>query len=89
MSLSKSVCEFLKRNCLGLKKFLPPTQSPLVFAASSYEDLSSPWAWVPGVGLTLLTSKTSLLNFYPPHVDVGPSFLHLSLSYQFGSMWFL
>ena len=31
MSLSKSVCGIFKRNCLGILKFLPSTQSPLVF----------------------------------------------------------
>ena len=29
--------------------------------------------WRPGIGLGLLTPKTSLLNFYPPHVDIGPA----------------
>ena len=33
VSLNKSVCRFFKRNCLGLQKFLLPTQSPLIFAA--------------------------------------------------------
>ena len=27
------MCAFLKRNCLGLQKFIPLTQSPLVFAS--------------------------------------------------------
>ena len=44
VSLSKSLREFLKRNCLGLQQFLPPTQSPLMFAARSYGDFSS-WHW--------------------------------------------
>ena len=30
VSLSKSMCGFFKGNCLGLQKFLPLTQSPLV-----------------------------------------------------------
>ena len=34
-SESNSVCEFFKRNCLGLQKFLPPAQSLLVVAATS------------------------------------------------------
>ena len=38
-----------KRNCLGLQKFLPLTQSLLGFAARSCEDLSS-WHWNPGLG---------------------------------------
>ena len=41
MSLSKFMCGFFKGNCLGLQKFLLPTQSLLVFAARIYEDLSS------------------------------------------------
>ena len=48
MSLSKSMCGFFKRNCLGLQKFLPPTQSLLVFATRSYRDLSF-WHWNPGL----------------------------------------
>ena len=32
---------FFKRNCLGLQKFLPPTQSLLGFGARSCGDLSS------------------------------------------------
>ena len=40
---------FFKGNCLRLQKFLPPTQSLLVFVASSYGDLSS-WHWNPGLG---------------------------------------
>ena len=38
---SKSVCGFFKGSCLGLQKFLPPTQSLLDFAARNYENLSS------------------------------------------------
>ena len=44
VSLSKSVCGFFRSNCLGLQKFLPLTQSLLVFAATSYGVLSS-WHW--------------------------------------------
>ena len=50
VGLSKSMCGFLKRNCLGLKKFLPPTQSLLVFVVKSYGVLSS-WQWNPGLGV--------------------------------------
>ena len=32
-----------------------------------------PWAGGPDVGLGLLTYEISLLNFYPPDVDVGPA----------------
>ena len=49
VNLSKSVCGFFKRNCLELPKFLPPTQSLLVFAARNYGNLSS-WHWNPGLG---------------------------------------
>ena len=48
VSLSKCVYGFFKENCLGLQKFLPLTQSPLVFAARSYGDLSS-WHRNPGL----------------------------------------
>ena len=40
---------FFKRTCLGLQKFLPPTQSLMVFAARSCGYLSS-WHWNPGLG---------------------------------------
>ena len=43
------MCGFFKRNCLGLQQFLPPNQSPLVFAARNSGDLSS-WHWNPGLG---------------------------------------
>ena len=75
VSLSKCVYGFFKENCLGLQKFLPLTQSPLVFAARSYGDLSS-WHRNPGLGgvdMGLLAPEISLRNFYPPHMDVGPS----------------
>ena len=36
---NKSECGFFKGNFLELQKFLPPIQSPLVFADSSYGDL--------------------------------------------------
>ena len=45
----ESICAFFKRNCLGLQKFLPPTQSLLVFAVRSCGDLSS-WHWNPQLG---------------------------------------
>ena len=47
VSLSKSVYGLFKRICLGPEQFLPPTQSPLVFADRSYGDLSY---WNPGQG---------------------------------------
>ena len=62
---------------MGLQKFIPLTQSALVFAARNCGDLSS-WRWNPGlggpgVGLGLLAPEISLLNFYLPHMDVGPA----------------
>ena len=79
VNLSKSMCGFFKGNCLGLQNFLLLTQSPLVFAARSYGDLSS-WHWNhglgrAGMGLGLLAPGISLLNIYPPHMNVGPAHL--------------
>ena len=69
------MCGFSKRNFLGLQNFLPPTQSLLVFAARSCGDFLAlePLAVEPRVDLGLLAPKISLLNFYPPHVKVGPA----------------
>ena len=44
VSQSKFLYGFFKGNCLGLKQFLLPSQSLLIFAAISYGDLSS-WHW--------------------------------------------
>ena len=60
---------------LGLQRFLPLTQSLLVFASGSCGDLPS-WhwnsgLWGPGVGLGLLAPKVSLPNVYPPLVVAG------------------
>ena len=33
-----------------------------------------PWAREAGMGLGLLASEIALLNFYTPHVDVGPAY---------------
>ena len=33
-----------------------------------------PWAGETSVGLGLLAPKMSLLNFYPPHMHVGPGY---------------
>ena len=93
VSLNKSVCGFFKGNCLGLHKFLPPTQSLMVFAARSYGDLPS-WHWNPGLW-GLLWGWDSLLLRYP-----SPNFIHptwmwgqpvpcLHPSYRSGWMWFL
>ena len=47
------------------------------------------WVGGPGVGLGLLAPKIYHLNYYLPHVDVGPACLHLHPSHQCGWMWFL
>ena len=67
-SESKSVCEFFKRNCLGLQKFLPPIQSLLLFATRSCGDLSS-WHWNPGLG-SLVWGWDSLLLRYPSWIFI-------------------
>ena len=66
VSLSKSLYGFFKRNCLGLQKFLPLTQSLLVFVARSFGDLPF-WHWNPGLGLVLFAPKISFSSFYPQH----------------------
>ena len=76
MSLSKSLHGLFKRNCLGLQKFPPPTQSPLIFATRSHKDLSFCHC-NPGLGSLVwgwgfLTPKILLPKFYLPHVYVGP-----------------
>ena len=88
VSLCKSVCGLFKRNCLGLLKFLPLTQSLLIFTARSYGQLSS-WHWKPGVGLGLLTPKISLPIFIHHMPMWDQPTLHLCPSYQPGWMWFL
>ena len=67
-ALSKSVCRFFERNNLRLWKFLPLTQSPPVFAARSYGDLSF-WHWNPGLGV-LMWGWNSLLPRYPPRIFI-------------------
>ena len=62
VSQSKSVHEFPKRNCMGLQKFLPLIQSPLVFAARRYGDLSS-WYWNPGLGGLVWSWDSSLPTY--------------------------
>ena len=93
VSLSKFVCGFFKRNCLGIQKFLPATQSPLVFVARSCGDLSS-WHWNPGLGC-LVWSWDSLLLRYPSWIFIhhkwewNQPILCLRPSDQCGWMWFL
>ena len=62
VNLSKSVCGFFKRNCLGLQRFHPPTQLPLVFAARRYGDSSS-WHWNPGLGGLVWGWDSSFLRY--------------------------
>ena len=62
-SLSK-FCGPFKRNCLGIQNFLPPTQSPLVFAGRCHGDLSS-CHWKSELGI-LVWGWDSLLPRYPP-----------------------
>ncbi|KAF6104168.1 hypothetical protein HJG60_011186 [Phyllostomus discolor] len=60
--LSNSGSGLFMRNCLGLQKFLPLTQSPLVFTARSYGDLSS-CHWNPGLGDLVWGWDSSLLRY--------------------------
>ena len=73
VSLSKSLCRFFKRNCLGLQKFLP-----LTFL--SYGHLSS-WQWNPGLrawcGAETPTLETSLPFLSTTH-RYGTSPYHVS-----------
>ena len=91
--LSKCECGFFKRNCLGLEQFLPLTQSPLVFAARSYGDLSS-WHWNPGLG-GLVWGWDSSFPRFPSQIFIHHTWmwdqpiLHLCPSYQSGWMLFL
>ena len=88
VSRSKSMCRFFKRNCLGPQKFLPPTQSSSGFCSQKLWELIflalGPWAAGHGMGLGLLAPEISLLNFYPPHLDVGPA---CSASLPLLSVW--
>ena len=63
VNLSEFMCGFFKRNCMGLQKFLPLTQSLLVFAARSYGDLSS-WHWIPGLGGLVWAWDSSFLRYH-------------------------
>ena len=65
------MCGFFKRTCLGLQKFLPPTQSLLGFAArvvGTHLPGTRTLGWGPGMRLEVLAPKLSLPNFYLPHV---------------------
>ena len=93
VNLSKSMCEFFKGNWLRLQQFLPPTQSPLVFVAKSYEVLSS-WHLNPGLW-GLVWGWDSLLLRYPSQIFIHHTWmwnqpiLLLCPSYQSEWMWFL
>ena len=81
------MCGLFKRNCLGVQKFLPPTQSLLGFAVRNCGDLSSqPWnhGLVIWLGLGLLAPKISFLNFYSPHMDLVPAH---SMSLHLPPVW--
>ena len=56
------MCGFFKRNCVGLQRFYPPTQLPLVFAARRYGDSSS-WHWNPGLGGLVWGWDSSFLRY--------------------------
>ena len=61
---------------LGLQQFLPLTQFLLVLkpeVVGSYLLGTGTLGWGPRVRLGLLTPEISLLNFYPPHMDVVPA----------------
>ena len=66
--VDESVCGFFKRNSLGLQKFLPPTQFPLVFAARSCRDLTS-WHWNSGLG-GLMWGYNSSLTIFPSQIFI-------------------
>ena len=53
-------------------------------AVGTYLPGTGTLGWRPGAGLVLLTPKISLLNFYLPHVGVGP--VH-SVSPPLSPMW--
>ena len=48
--------------------FLQPKLWGFIFLALE------PWVGRPSVGLGLLALEISLLNFYPPHMSVGPAY---------------
>ena len=91
-SESKSVCGLFKGSCLGLQKFFPLTQSPLVFAARSYGALSF-WHWNPGLG-SLVWGWDPLFLKYLSQIFIYHKWmwdqpvLYLCPSYQSGWMWF-
>ena len=70
------MCEFFKRNFLGLHKFLPLPQSLLLLqpeVVETYFPGTGTLGWGPDMGLEFLTPKISLLNFYLLHIGYGPA----------------
>ena len=68
VSLSKSMCGFFRRNCLGLQQCLLLTLSLLVFAARSFGDLS---VWHRKLRLGFLVWVChSLLSRYPSQIFI-------------------
>ena len=84
---------FFKMNCLGLQKFLPLTQSLLIFETIGCGDLSS-WHWNHGLR-GLVWGWDSLFLRYPSQIFIHHMWvwdqpvLCLCPSYQSGWMWFL
>ena len=91
--LSKFACEFFKRNCLGLQRFLRPTHSLLGFTAICYGVVLvlEPWAG----GRELVWGWDPSLLRYPSQIFIhlhglGPACSTspcLHPSYQSGWMW--
>ena len=74
--VGETMCGLFKRNCLGALVVSSTDSIPAGFCSCG---VLSSWHWNPGlegphVGLGLLALEISLLNFYPPHVSVGPAF---------------
>ena len=67
----------LYEELLGTPEVSSSDSVPVGFCSQEFGDLSSwnlePGAGVPDVELGLCIPEISLLNFYPPHVVVGPA----------------
>ena len=83
VSLSESIYWSFNRNCLGLKKFLPPTQSLLLFTTRNYRHLSSS-LWNPGLRSVVWAWNPSLPRYpsqiLPTTCGCGTSLFHISMS---------
>ena len=75
--VGESMCGFFKRKCLGLQKFLPPTQSQLVFASRICGDLTS-WHWNPELRGLVWGWDSSLL-WYPSQIFIHHMWCETSL----------